>query len=280
MPYTSDPNYGYARYAGPTPAWGTGARGGYGDYPQISDTYTSAQMLSPDILNPMPPQQQLNEPNYSQLGAMLAQLGLTKLASTVSGPFAPLVAMGLQFGLQKLLGSDSQDELRKATAIRMRAQNQAIPVLQAMAQGKPTAGTRAIQEQVRQAQAASQQAQAMSAGRANQYGTAVARANQYRASLESSNALTQLLGQQQQQALGGLMQLPAVQSQTLLAQGDMLAKSNISTYIQKLMAVPDANLTETQRKIMAMYDEMRAVLPLLYNWAKIQPPTGGIYGSP
>lgn len=271
MVYIPDPNYGYARYAAPKPAWGTGARGGYGGYPQISNLYTSAQMLPPEVLSPPLPLQQPEAPNYSQLGAMLAKLGLTGLAGTVSGPFAPLISMGLQYGLQQLLGSGAKDELRRATALRMQAQNQAIPILQAMAQGRPTAGTRAIQEQIRQQIAASQQAQAMSAGRANQYGTAIARANQYRADLEGANALMMLLGQQQQQALSGLIGLPAVQMQQALAQQDMLTKSNIATYIQKLMYTPPQNLTDLQKQIMEMYNLVRSAITKLEPWLNIQP---------
>jgi len=255
---------------------GYGAGGGYGGYPEIAKLYRGAldvpnALMTPVTPTPVTPTPE-SPPVYSQLGAMLAQLGLTKLAGAASGPFAPLVGLGLQYGLQQLLGSREPDELRRMTQARAAAQAQALPMLTAQAQGQPTAATRAIMEQVRQQQAASQQAAAMSAGRANQYGTAVAQANQYRASLESANAWTQLLGQQQQQALTGLLQLPAVPMQQALAQQDILSKSNIGTYIQKLLAVPDANLTETQRKIVQMHDYLQSILPKLSAWANIQPP--------
>lgn len=272
MPYKNPYNPSYNPYPNPyagVPPWPTGAAGGYGGYSQIQGSYRGLTDIG--YIPPAAAAAADSGPNYSQLGSMLAQLGLTKLASTFSGPFAPLISMGLQYGLQRLLGSGAQDELRKATAIRMNAQNQAIPILQAQALGQPTAATRAIQEQVRQQTAATQQAQAMSAGRANQYGTAVARGNQYRADLEQANALAMLLGQQQQQALSGLMGLPAVQTQQLLAQQDMLAKSNIGTYIQKLMAVPYANMTDTQRKIMRMYEWIQDAMTKLEPWLDVQP---------
>jgi len=194
--------------------------------------------------------------NYSQLGSMLAGLGATGAASLVSGPFAPLVGFGVQQGLQYLLGGREQDELRDMARQRARAQSLLIPQLQAQAAGRPSAASRAIQEQIRQQLDMSRQAAATSAGRAGQYGTAVARANQFRSqqALASATALQQ--GQLQQFSQQQIMGLPAVQLQGGLAIYEQQQRATISTFIQSLLATPDADLTDMKREIKRLLGEL------------------------
>ena len=185
----------------------------------------------------------------SQLGGMLAAAGLPEIAGIASGPFAPLIGMGVQTGLQALLGGGENDELREMVRQRARAQNAMIPQLQAQALGRPSAASRAIQEQIRQQLDMSRQAAAASAGRAGQYGTAVERAHQMRQSQALANATALQQGQLAQHAQQQLMGLQALPAQQGLAQRETMQKATISTFFQKLLAVPDAELTETQREI-------------------------------
>jgi len=179
----------------------------------------------------------------------------------LSGIGGGLLGFAVQQGLQYLLGNKEQDELRQMAQERARAQRMLIPQLQAQALGKPSAASRAIQEQIRQQLDMSRQAAATSAGRANQYGTAVARSQQFRQQQALANATALQQGQFAQFSQQQLMGLPAVQMQQGLAGQEQMQKATIATFFQSLLTTPDADLSEMKR-------EIKRLLTMLNNFSQ------------
>ena len=131
------------------------------------------------------------------------------------------------------------------------------PTLKAQALGQESAASRAIMQRVEQQANRSRQAAAASATRAGQMGTAVARSQQADIGAQQADRLTQLLGQQQQQAMQqymgaivGPMQAQQ-QAQMAMVQDEARERQAASTFISKLFTKAPAELTELERVVKA-----------------------------
>tara|TARA_Y100000034_G_C6878513_1_gene402180 strand:- start:964 stop:1752 length:789 start_codon:yes stop_codon:yes gene_type:complete len=179
-----------------------------------------------------------------------AAAGPWGLAATGLATLGPMV-------FSALAGREKQKRMEGLVQQQQQMMTDIQPTLKAQAMGQESAASRAIMQRVEQQANRSRQAAAASATRSGQMGTAVARSQQADIGAQQADRLTQLLGQQQQQAMQqymgaivGPMQAQQ-QAQMAMVQDEARERQTASTFISKLFTKPPAQLTELEKVVKA-----------------------------
>ena len=193
--------------------------------------------------------------DWLKIGAQLlpglaggAAAGPWGLAATGLATLGPMV-------FSALAGREKQKRMEGLVQQQQQMMTDIQPTLKAQAMGQESAASRAIMQRVEQQANRSRQAAAASATRSGQMGTAVARSQQADIGAQQADRLTQLLGQQQQQAMQqymgaivGPMQAQQ-QAQMAMVQDEARERQTASTFISKLFTKPPAQLTELEKVV-------------------------------
>tara|TARA_Y100000593_G_C4323926_1_gene345771 strand:+ start:5446 stop:6261 length:816 start_codon:yes stop_codon:yes gene_type:complete len=193
-------------------------------------------------------------------GGFLSKM-LPGLMASGGNPYVTAASVAIPFVVD-LFQKKQQQEKLESLMKEQRGMIRALePQLKAQAAGQESAASRAIMQQVEKRANMSRQAAAASATRSGQMGTSVGRAQQERIGYERDANLTQLLGQQQQQAtqqyqslinqLGSTLNLQAMQ-----AQQEQMKQTQLATSLASLFKTPDSELSETNKQFKTTLEKM------------------------
>ena len=193
-------------------------------------------------------------------GGFLSKM-LPGLMASGGNPYVTAASVAIPFVVD-LFQKKQQQEKLESLMKEQRGMIRALePQLKAQAAGQESAASRAIMQQVEKRANMSRQAAAASATRSGQMGTSVGRAQQERIGYERDANLTQLLGQQQQQAtqqyqslinqLGSTLNMQAMQ-----AQQEQMKQTQLATSLASLFKTPDSELSETNKQFKTTLENM------------------------